>query len=263
MRHYLINPTWHCQNQCEYCWVERTVRLRPELFRAEERPVRDWINAIKRDDVEVVDIAGGEPLLMPWILALMEECPDTRFGLSTNGLSLAGIEAFAHAKPSNLVAINVSYHPGSKKPRYRYDWMRAVMALRNAGGRPHVNIVDYQSNAAESEDVIAWLKTVNVKYELSPYEDMDVLTEWQEQGLCCKGGEQHLTIAPDGTAWPCLSWLRSPHWEDCILGNWLDGEIDVSVKPQPCHLFCIDYHILKDSHEAGDMWLVEARPCES
>ena len=34
MRHFLINPTWRCQNACSYCWVQQTVRVRPELMNA-------------------------------------------------------------------------------------------------------------------------------------------------------------------------------------------------------------------------------------
>ena len=48
MRHYLLNLTWHCQNECSYCWVERTVRLRPEQYRRKTRPLEDWIVAIRK-----------------------------------------------------------------------------------------------------------------------------------------------------------------------------------------------------------------------
>ena len=81
-----------------------------------------------------------------------------------------------------------------------------------------------------------------------------------ETGLICKGGIDHLVIAPDGTAWPCLSALRSPDWREMILGNWLDGKIDLSRKPQPCYLNCTDYYVLKEQHSNGDMWGVDAKP---
>ena len=262
MRHFLINPTWRCQNACSYCWVQQTVRVRPELMNAPERSMDDWVNAIRRDGVELVDVAGGEPFLLPWMPYLFPACPDTKFGLSTNGLALGGLRRMANMRPHNVTAINISYHPESHVDDYEMLWRQAIMAIRATGGKTHSNIVDVGDNVEASETAIEWMKALAILYEVSPYEDMSVLDEMQETPMCCKGGEQHLVVAPDGTAWPCLSWLRSPFWRDGILGNWLDGTVDLSRKPNPCHLYCIDYHVLKEHHVAGDMWLTEAHPCE-
>jgi hypothetical protein len=96
---------------------------------------------------------------------------------------------------------------------------------------------------------IQWMHESGVKYELSPYEQMGTLGQVLEQGLCCKGGVNHLTVAPDGTAWPCLTALRSPFWEALALGNWLDDTIDLSKKPQPCYLNCVDYYVLPEQQK--------------
>ena len=264
MRHFLLNPTWRCHNRCSYCWVEQTVRLRSELYAVRERSFDDWVLAIQRDKPDVVDIAGGEPLLLGWIPDLITACPDTYFGLSTNGLAWEQLNRLCVLKPPNLASINISYHPETfdRQPNYDKLWQRAVERVQKAGGRPHCNIVATKANVEYAQWAIKWMENTGVKYELSPYERMDTLGQIMEQGLCCKGGVNHLTVAPDGMAWPCLTALRSPFWESLALGNWIDDTVDLSKKPQPCYLNCVDYYVLPELHEAGDMWCVEAKPCE-
>lgn len=263
MKHYLIQPTWRCHNRCSYCWVNTTVLTRPEMQAAPERPLADWVAAIERDRPDLVDIAGGEPLLVPWVIDLIEACPATRFGLSTNGLNARGIERLVSRRLPNLVAINVSYHPEAEDRwvGYRARWQQTVGSLKAAGYALGPNLVDHGANVERAAPVLRWLEGLGIRYAVSPYEESAGLGTPQAQGLCCQGGVQHLNIAPDGSAWPCLTSMRSPLWVEYRLGNWLDGPLDLSRKPQPCYLWCHDYYVLAPSHPNGDMWGVEARPC--
>lgn len=262
MKHFLLNLTWQCPNRCPYCWMRKTVALRPELYDAPTRPLADWVAAIHRDKPELVDIAGGEPLLVEWLPELMSACPSTYFGVSTNGLISDGVLRLCKAQPQNIVAINVSYHPDASARWVWYDarWQWAVSVLRQAGFRVHVNVVDYANNVARSQAALGWLNAQSIPHEVSPYEEVAGLGGYRSLGLVCKGGINHLTVGPDGMAWPCLTVLRSPYWEELVLGNWLDGTIDLTRKPVPCYLDCADYYILPSQHVAGDMWCIEARP---
>ena len=264
MKHYLIQPTWTCQNACSYCWVRTTVLTRPAMARPTERPLEDWVAAIERDKPDLVDIAGGEPLLLPWLPDLVDACPETRFGLSTNGLAEQGIERLCERRRPNLIAVNVSYHPEAEDRwrGYRARWQRSVGLLKAAGYALGPNIVDHAANVERARPVLRWLEGLGIRYAVSPYEESANLGHLEQQGLCCQGGVNHLNIAPDGSAWPCLTAMRSPLWEQYRLGNWLDGDLDLSRKAQPCHLWCHDYYVLAKSHPNGDMWGVQARPCQ-
>lgn len=269
MKHFLIQPTWNCHNAggaCKYCWVDQTVRTRPDLNSPRERDAMAWIYAIYRDRPDAVDIAGGEPLLKPYVLEIMRQCPTVAFGLSTNGLMRREILRLCSMRKAlpNLVSINVSYHPDARFRHKHYDkrWREAVTALFGAGFNVHTNIVDYGDNVEVTEHLRGWLQYRKIPAVVSPYERMDNLGEKLGQGLCCEGGVNHLTVAPDGSAWPCLTTLRSPYWRETCLGNWLDDTVDLSRKEQPCHLNCSDYYVLAKEHDSGDMWGVEARPCE-
>ena len=258
MKHYLANLTWRCQNNCSYCWLTPSVRTRPEMMNADERGLDDWARAIRRDCVDIVEIAGGEPLLVPWLPELILACPDTRFALSTNGRELPALERIVRIRPRNLIAVNLSCHP--ETPGGRRQYSAALRLMVGEGLRPHSNIVD----APGIEEEAAWAKDLltelGVPYEVSPYERVEDLGTLTTLGLRCRGGIDHLNIAPDGLAWPCLTTMRSPYWRETCLGNWLDGFVTLEHKPQACYLNCVDYYVLPEQHSAGDMWGVRAEP---
>ena len=258
MKHHLANLTWRCQNHCSYCWLNNSVRTRPEMMDAPERGLDDWVNAIRRDAVDIVEIAGGEPLLVPWLLELIQACSETRFGLSTNGRDLPALERLVRARPRNVIAVNLSCHP--ETPGGQRQYRAAVNLMVQGGVRPHSNIVNAPGIEAGAQWAKDLLDSLGIPYEVSPYERVEELGTLTEFGLRCRGGIDHLNIAPDGSAWPCLTTMRSPYWRETCLGNWLDGEIDLSHKPQPCYLACVDYYVLPHEHSAGDMWGVCAGP---
>jgi organic radical activating enzyme len=268
-KHYLLNLTWRCQNAgvCSYCWVQQTVRQRPEMLDAPERTFDEWLGAIKRDlrAGDTIDLAGGEPFLVDWTIALIEACPELYIGVSTNGLKPSQIEKLSASAPRNVVGMNISYHPEARLRYRNYDelWQRSVMSIVSRGGRPQPNIVDAPGMAEAAEQAVRWMESVGVHAVLSPCEQMGNLGELQPVGLCCQGGATHLNIAPNGDAWPCLTTMRSPYWRETCLGNWIDGTLDLSRKPQPCHLQCVDYFVLPQQHHAGDVWNVQAHPCEA
>lgn len=262
MRHFLINVLWPCNLKCSYCWVEHTVRARPEQFRSNIRPCEDWVRAINRDSIELVDIAGGEPLLLDWIPDLIEQCPRTTFGLSTNGLRLDNLIKLAERGPRNLCNVNISLHIETldTMPDYLERYAVAVNTLRGAGVRTSASVVAANDNVDRTQHAVDRLREAGVHVSISPYEDSSTLGELVSQGLTCDGGVTHLSLAPNGDAWPCLTTMRSPMWAETCLGNWIDGTIDLSRKPKPCHLQCVDYYTLPTQHEAGDMWLIHAKP---
>lgn len=224
--------------------------------------MEDWYNALKRDKPDLVDISGGEPLFISWIPNLMRAASSIYFGLSTNGLAQTGIKNLCENRIPNLVSINVSVHPSSKIVGAFERWKISVLSLMAAGYSVHCNIVDAPGNVDAASESIRWMQENDVHFEVSPYEKVSDLGVMMKSGLLCEGGINHLVVAPDGTAWPCLTTLRSPYYKNTSLGNWLDNTIDIRRKPQPCYLNCTDYYVLAKEHTAGDMWNVQARPAE-
>jgi len=226
--------------------------------------MKDWVNAINRDQVDIADILGGEPLLLPWLVDMIRLCPNTRFGISTNGIMTSAALVLASARLSNIISINVSMHPESEErwPMYLDLWSTSLEALRSVYA-VHVNLVDAPDNRRKTSLVAEWCRMRGIEFVISPYETVHDLGETTDLGLCCRGGHDHLLVTPDGSAYPCFTALRSPFHEQYLLGNWLDDTMEPSRKPEPCYLKCVDYYVLPSQHQSGDLWGVQVRPCES
>jgi len=263
MKHYLIHPTWQCQNSCSYCWVENTIRNRPDLFNAPPATICEWNTALLRDTPDAVHIAGGEPFLSPVTIPLIEAWGDVvEFSLSTNGLCTNQIDILTnHSHLSKLTSVNVSYHPEQITLEKQSRHLHTISALQEHGYEVIVNIVNYQNNIYDSFQYLRNLKALGVNVVISPYEDSSCLHTLTHNPLQCQAGITHLVIAPDGRAWPCLTTLRSPFYPVYCLGNWIDGlPEDISTHvPYPCYLDCHDYK-LKREHIGGDIWGTNPTP---
>jgi hypothetical protein len=265
MKHYLANITWKCQLKCSYCWVRKFINKVPELTSAVDRPFEDWCRAIERDKPEVMDIGGGEPLSVPWVLDWIRAFPDVRWGLSTNGINSKKIDELCADPIHHITNINLSYHPEAAAlyPWYNKQWQRQVLALRGVGYWLSPNLEDTGHNIENAQWAIDWLKDIGIHMVVSPLcGGRKELAHPQPIALTCQAGINFITIAPDGRAWPCLSSLNSYAWDETSIGNWLDDTIDLSHKPDRCNLFCVEWFVQLHGHESGDFWGIKAHPIE-
>jgi hypothetical protein len=264
--HILANITWKCQLKCSYCWVRRHINHIPELDGVVAyRPLEDWIAATKRDTPEIMDIGGGEPLSVPWCLDWIRAFPNVQWGLSTNGLNFDKIDELAACRIPQIISINLSYHPeaGKQYEWYNRNWKEQVAKLVSAGYHVIPNLEDTGHNREWARWAIDWLDSVGLHMVVSPLcGGRPELAKPQPLALTCGAGRAYMTIAPDGRAWPCLTSLNSYAWNETSIGNWLDGTIDLSSVPNPCHLWCVEYLVQYDQHEAGDFWNLQVHPIE-
>lgn len=265
MKHYLLNITWRCQLYCSYCWVRRSINTNPELTRANTRPLEDWMRAIDRDKPDILTMGGGEPLTVSWALDLIKTFPEIQWSLSTNGLVRGKIDELASCRLGQIININLSYHPeaAAQYPWYFDNWKREILMLATAGYNVSSNIEKVNDNVEKSHKAIEWMKLQNLPMLISPIcGGRPELASPQPKALICDAGINHLVIAPDGGAWPCQTAINSYAWRETCLGNWLDGNIDLSRKPVPCHLWCVELYSQYKEHQAGDFFGISAREAE-
>ena len=265
MKHYLLNITWRCQLTCSYCWVRRSINTNPELTKAETRPAIDWARAIERDKPDILTMGGGEPLSVPWAIDLIRAFPNIKWSLSTNGIMVNKIMELAAQKLGQIININLSYHPESaqKYDWYFDQWRREIITLANAGYNVSSNVEKTGDNVKNSKQAIEWMKLQGLPMLISPIcGGRPELAQPQPKPLLCEAGTNHLVIAPDGGAWPCQTAINSYAWRETYLGNWLDGELDMSKKPVPCHLWCVELYSQYKEHQAGDFFGINAREAE-
>jgi hypothetical protein len=250
--------------RCSYCWVRKHVNKTPALDDVVAyRPLEDWIAATKRDRPQIMDIGGGEPLSVPWVLDWIRAFPDVQWGLSTNGLNSDKIDELVACNLPQIISINLSYHPEAARayPWYNQQWKQQVTALTLAGYHVIPNLEDTGHNLEWAQWAIDWLKARGLHMVVSPLcGGRPELAKPQPLALTCKAGTNFMTVAPDGRAWPCFLSLNSYAWDETSIGNWLDGTIDLSKVPKPCNLYCVEYFIQYQQHEAGDFWDIQAKP---
>lgn len=190
-----VSLTDRCNLRCTYCMPEEGLRwlARPDLLDDDEI-VRLVRIAVTRLGVTEVRFTGGEPLLRPGLVPVVERCaaldPRPRLSLTTNGIGLARTAPALRA--AGLDRVNVSldtlrpdvFRTLTRRDRH-HDVLAGLEAARDAGLAPvKVNTVLMPGlNDDEAPDLLAW--AVEHGYELRFIEQMplDAQHGWTREGM--------------------------------------------------------------------------------
>lgn len=194
-----VSLTDKCNLRCTYCMPEEGLQWlgRSELL-SDDEIVRLIRIAVTSLGITEVRFTGGEPLLRPGLVSIVEQCaaltPRPRMSLTTNGI---GLKRTATAlKAAGLDRVNVSLdtlRPDVFKTLTRRDRHRDVLdgleAAREAGLTPvKVNSVLMPGlNDDEAPELLAW--AVAHDYELRFIEQMplDAQHGWKRDGMITAG----------------------------------------------------------------------------
>ncbi|MFI9201009.1 GTP 3',8-cyclase MoaA [Streptomyces sp. NPDC053048] len=190
-----VSLTDRCNLRCTYCMPEEGLRwlAKPDLLTDDEivRLVRVAVTAL---GVTEVRFTGGEPLLRPGLVSIVERCaalaPRPRLSLTTNGIGLA--RTARALKDAGLDRVNVSLDTlrpevfaALTRRKRLHDVLDGLAAARAAGLTPvKVNAVLMPGhNADEAPDLLAW--AVENDYELRFIEQMplDAQHGWKRTGM--------------------------------------------------------------------------------
>ncbi|MFJ8233879.1 GTP 3',8-cyclase MoaA [Streptomyces sp. NPDC094448] len=194
-----VSLTDRCNLRCTYCMPEEGLRwlAKPELLTDDEivRLVRIAVTGL---GVTEVRFTGGEPLLRPGLVGIVERCaaltPRPRLSLTTNGIGLSRTAAALRA--AGLDRVNVSldtlrpevFRTLTRRDRHR-DVIDGLAAARAAGLTPvKVNAVLMPGiNDDEAPALLAW--AVEQGYELRFIEQMplDAQHGWKRDGMVTAG----------------------------------------------------------------------------
>nr|WP_240982457.1 GTP 3',8-cyclase MoaA [Streptomyces sp. S3(2020)] len=190
-----VSLTDRCNLRCTYCMPEEGLRWlpKPELL-TDEEVVRLVSVAVTELGVTEVRFTGGEPLLRPGLVGIVERCaalaPRPRLSLTTNGIGLARTAEALRA--AGLDRVNVSldtlrpevFRTLTRRDRH-HDVLAGLDAARAAGLLPvKVNSVLMRGvNDDEAPDLLAW--ALDHGYELRFIEQMplDAQHGWQRADM--------------------------------------------------------------------------------
>ncbi|GAB2773795.1 GTP 3',8-cyclase MoaA [Streptomyces daliensis] len=194
-----VSLTDRCNLRCTYCMPEEGLQwlAKPDLL-TDDEIVRLVRIAVTELGIEEVRFTGGEPLLRPGLVGIVERCaalePRPQMSLTTNGI---GLERTATAlREAGLDRVNVSldtlrpdvFQRMTRRKRHG-DVLRGLEAARSTGLTPvKVNAVLMPGlNADEAPDLLAW--AVEEGYELRFIEQMplDAQHGWHREGMVTAG----------------------------------------------------------------------------
>ncbi|WP_328954524.1 GTP 3',8-cyclase MoaA [Kitasatospora purpeofusca] len=190
-----VSLTDRCNLRCTYCMPEQGLQWlpKPELL-TDEEIVRLVTIAVRDLGVQEVRFTGGEPLLRPGLVGIVQACaaldPRPELSLTTNGIGLARTATALRA--AGLDRINVSldtldpdtFHTLTRRNRHQ-DVLDGLAAAEAAGLTPvKLNAVLMRGvNEDEAPALLAWC--LERGYELRFIEQMplDAQHGWDRSSM--------------------------------------------------------------------------------
>ncbi|MFB7473881.1 GTP 3',8-cyclase MoaA [Kitasatospora sp. NPDC056184] len=190
-----VSLTDRCNLRCTYCMPEEGLQwlAKPELL-TDEEIVRLVGLAVRDLGVREVRFTGGEPLLRPGLVGIVEACaaldPRPELSLTTNGIGLA--RTAAALRTAGLDRVNVSldtldeetFHTLTRRRRH-HDVLAGLAAAEAAGLVPvKLNAVLMRGvNEHEAPGLLAWC--LERGYELRFIEQMplDAQHGWDRSSM--------------------------------------------------------------------------------
>ncbi|MBB5933710.1 GTP 3',8-cyclase MoaA [Streptomyces zagrosensis] len=194
-----VSLTDRCNLRCTYCMPEEGLSwlAKPDLL-TDDEIVRLVTIAVRDLGITEVRFTGGEPLLRPGLVSIVERCaaltPRPQLSLTTNGIGLGRTAAALRA--AGLDRVNVSldtlrpdvFQAMTRRKRHQ-DVLDGLSAARAVGLTPvKVNAVLMPGlNDDEAPDLLAWAITHD--YELRFIEQMplDAQHGWKRDGMITAG----------------------------------------------------------------------------
>ncbi|MER0245720.1 GTP 3',8-cyclase MoaA [Streptomyces sp. HSW2009] len=194
-----VSLTDRCNLRCTYCMPEEGLSwlAKPDLL-TDDEIVRLVSIAVTDLGVTEVRFTGGEPLLRPGLVSIVERCaaltPRPQLSLTTNGIGLG--RCASALRDAGLDRVNVSldtlrpdvFQAMARRKRHQ-DVLDGLAAAQAAGLAPvKVNAVLMPGqNDDEAPDLLAW--AIEHHYELRFIEQMplDAQHGWRRDGMITAG----------------------------------------------------------------------------
>jgi len=230
----VVIPTWRCELGCPYCKYKqqldgKSIEYLSNLYQVEKELTPDeWIKLLNSYSPAVFDFTGGEPLLYPGIVQVLNSLP--LWTITSNTLYLPpGIDY------SRCKSWTASFHPHIST-ELRGKFLENTYKISSQSIPLNINLV---LTPKTFDSVLSWAdsfnSSTNVTVNVLPYYDDKDFSWYKYPGLVermnrnphvryeeklfeykglegngyCKGGQHYFVLGPDGKAFRCLTDLHT------------------------------------------------------
>ena len=271
LRNIMFFPLLECNYSCTYClWKKFT----PPELKSTCHPYTDWIRIFGEMPPLTVIITGGEPLIYPDIVPLIDNFPKKHLisslvtNLSTN------IDKLTVLKRKEF-RIMASFHPSMTTKEAFLDNLKI---LKKKGFKNvTVNFVAYPSYLEEIPHLKSYFEKAtgyyfrvdtfkDPNYNYSPKES-ELIRDYKEKGIIardrtegynfndfslklCKGGSKFIVMVQNGNVYSCVEGLYYTEFEPYkdrynkrdrfYLGNVFERTFQASDEEKACHSCCAE-----------------------
>ena len=162
-----IYPTYHCNQNCTFCFNSHARPLKDMLF---DRALR-LIDSMIQHGTRELDIMGGEPFLLGWMPDFIRKATakDIMLNISTNGSCYEPLKRLAQIDPERLnVGVSLEGSTAEKHNRLtrsqNYEKaVRSIQMLVSMGFNPIVKTVVNRFTMDDVPDIVCLLRELGVR----------------------------------------------------------------------------------------------------
>jgi len=253
LRHIMWTISETCNYKCLYCnaWHRKNDSV---MYQSEEIRNR-VINRLNELHPEILDITGGEPLIVPDFLDILNRIDgDIKLMITTN-LSRSMVNFTKYISPERIIGITASYHPGMADKEV---FASKCLFLMNRGYNINVNMVAFPEHLWMIRDTRDWFTSKGILFHVDDYKEIvalhdpapigesfvkytpsapeydilkevvgedrqDYITPRPVKLVRCSAGVHRLTLMPDSSLFRCVLDMRQ---NIPPIGKLLDEEIE-------------------------------------
>jgi MoaA/NifB/PqqE/SkfB family radical SAM enzyme len=246
--------TLSCNLKCPYCLAPQ---LPDPLFNYPIQLADRWIEAWNRIEGEVIiDISGGEPLLQPGFIEIINSFDSSKKIAMTTNLTQDMTEFVQKVSPEKCINITASLHISNNKMNVAY-FVGKLLMLKNRGFNVAANFVAFPEQMWLIDHYREMFAKMGLHLHIDPYlpgpsypfkpsekekvflernfgSDRDDYYDSDMKTYVCDAGMNYFVVSPNGVVSTCVGRLYKQ-----TLGNIFDSGFRLYEEPMECSTrFC-------------------------
>ena len=219
--------TYACNYRCKHCYVNGI-----KGNKASTIDIKNTIEQIKKNNIPELYITGGEPLMHPDIVEILQFCEKIKMPVTVQSNAALINEEFVNSiRETNMIRFAISFHDADENLFNEFVQtegafnmtLKGIRCLESANIPFYLKVNVTSENEKNIKETIDYIKDkysfkifsqifpqIADKEDMSKYVNSSKTLEWLYENNYiefskskCSAGRLKLWIAPDGSVYPC------------------------------------------------------------